>query len=116
MLPHGRMKREADTIKAMIELYCRHHHTDSGSLCADCAELLAYADRRLKKCRFQERKTTCAKCPVHCYKPEMRDKVRNVMRYSGPLMLSRHPVMALMHTVDGLRRTPAGKKNPKSRT
>jgi len=35
----------------------------------------------------------------------MRDRVRVVMRYSGPRMLSRHPLLAVGHLVDG-RGTP----------
>lgn len=106
MLNGSRMKRESDTIKAMITLYCRHHHESSDSLCSNCSGLLAYAFKQLERCPFQEGKTTCAKCPVHCYKPEMREQVRKVMRYSGPLMFSRHPVLTLKHTLDGLRRKP----------
>ncbi len=37
----------------------------------------------------------------------MREKIRRVMRYAGPRMLLRHPVMALLHMVDGLRKEPS---------
>ncbi len=103
---HPRMQRERRTIEAMIRLYCRDHHGGGRSLCPGCAELLDYAFRRLDRCPFQEGKTTCAKCPVHCYKPSMREKVREVMRYSGPRMLWRHPVLALFHLLDGRRKEP----------
>ena len=46
------------------------------------------------------------KCPTHCYKPEMRERVRAVMRYSGPRMLREHPVLAIAHLADGRRRAP----------
>jgi len=42
-------------------------------------------------------KTTCARCAVHCYNPEMRRGICAVMRYSGPRMFFYHPVMALRH-------------------
>ena len=58
--------------------------------------------QRLDHCRFKEDKYTCAKCPVHCYKPAMREKVRQVMRYSGPWMLVLHPVLTLLHYTDEL--------------
>ncbi len=77
----------------------------------ECAPLRDYALERLDKCPFQEGKTTCAKCRVHCYKPEMREKVRTVMRYSGPRMLYRHPVLAVMHLVDSRRKSPARPQN-----
>jgi hypothetical protein len=40
----------------------------------------------------------------------MREKVRGVMRYSGPRMTFRHPVLALFHFIDGLRRKPHGSR------
>lgn len=94
----------------MISLYCRHHHTPSENLCPECKNLLEYAICRLDSCPFGEGKTTCANCRIHCYKPEMREKIREVMRYSGPRMLRRHPVLALFHVIDGIQKQPAGKK------
>lgn len=94
----------------MISDYCRVHHTDQDS-CLECAELLDYALERLKKCPFQEGKTTCVKCPVHCYKPDMRAKIKVVMRYAGPRMIYRHPVLALFHLIDGKRKEPIPSKS-----
>ncbi len=101
-----RIARESKTIALMIALYCRGHH-GGGGLCAECRGLLDYAQARLDKCPFQEGKTTCAKCPVHCYQPSMRERVRQVMRYSGRRMMYRHPLLAVSHFIDGLRREPA---------
>jgi superfamily II helicase len=100
------MAREQRTVEAMIDLYCREQHATEAALCTECAALRDYARQRLARCPFQENKTTCARCPVHCYKRQMRDQIREVMRYSGPRMLTRHPILALMHLVDG-RRKPA---------
>jgi hypothetical protein len=100
---HPRIKREARTIEAMIGLYCRAQHGSGGARCADCAELAHYAQARLDRCPFRENKPTCLRCPVHCYRPDMREKVRAVMRYAGPRMLFRHPVLAVLHLLDGLR-------------
>lgn len=102
----GRMARERRTIDAMIALYCRDHNGGTGSLCPDCLELMEYAHARLSKCPFQASKPTCAKCPIHCYRPAMRERVRAVMRYAGPRMLYRHPILALWHMLDGLRKPP----------
>lgn len=105
-----RLAREERTLAAMIAMYCRDHHgtaaSDAGvGLCDACAELQAYARLRLEKCRYGADKPTCANCETHCYKPEMRERVREVMRHSGPRMLRRHPVLAVAHLVDG-RKTP----------
>jgi hypothetical protein len=82
------MKREKKTVECMIGIYCRDHHHAEGEypagvykLCQKCRELLEYARYRLKNCPFQENKTTCGNCPIHCYKPKMREKIREVMRY-----------------------------------
>ncbi len=104
MFSSRRMQREAATIAAMLGIYCRAHHQAETGLCQDCKELLDYAEKRLKYCPFQEKKTTCGKCSIHCYKPAMREKIRQVMRFSGPRMLLRHPYLALMHTLDGFRK------------
>lgn len=106
---HPRMAREYKTIMLMIRMYCRDHHAPKRNLCEDCAELLEYARMRLGKCPFQGGKTTCLNCPVHCYKPAMRDKVSEVMRYSGPKMLRHHPVLAVRHLIDGRRKEPVEK-------
>ncbi|MGD0281248.1 MAG: nitrous oxide-stimulated promoter family protein [Dissulfurispiraceae bacterium] len=95
--------REEKTVQAMIRIYCGDKHGTKNSLCTDCKELAAYAKSRLAKCPLQEARTACAKCPVHCYKPAMRDRVRDVMRYSGPRMTYRHPVLALFHFVYGIK-------------
>ena len=103
------MARERKTVEAMIRLYCEAHHAPEGLFCPECQELLQYALERLDRCPFQERKTTCAKCPVHCYRPEHREQIRVVMRYAGPRMLFRHPILALLHLWDGIRKAPEGR-------
>ena len=103
LVRQSRIGREEKTLLAMIRFYCRHKHLTTDKLCPDCVELMTYAAERLAHCPFQEIKTTCAKCPVHCYKSVMRDKMRSVMRFSGPRMIYRHPVLALLHFADGLR-------------
>ena len=113
MTERSRVKREARTIETMIGMYCHGlHKKDGNDICTDCRELLDYAVVRLEKCPFQEDKTTCAVCPVHCYKPAMREKIQAVMRYAGPKMITRHPVMALRHSIDGLRKEPASGRKP----
>lgn len=106
----SRIQREAETVAVMIGQYCRINHGEGKDLCADCAELLSYAERSLANCPFQEGKTTCGNCKVHCYKPSMRERIREVMRVIGPRMILTNPVMALRHAVDGLRKEPVQKK------
>ncbi|HUI25120.1 MAG TPA: nitrous oxide-stimulated promoter family protein [Candidatus Kryptonia bacterium] len=89
----------------MIGLFCRDHH-GGRQLCSDCATLLAYAHQRLEKCPFGEDKPTCVKCPVHCYKPACREQVRVVMRYAGPRLLLRRPILAIRHLLDERKPAP----------
>jgi hypothetical protein len=103
---HPRIAREGKTVATMIGLYCHDLHGAGCGLCEQCQELQDYALQRLQRCPFQEGKTTCAKCPVHCYRPEMRERIRSVMRYAGPRMFYKHPAMTLRHMVDGRRKVP----------
>ena len=102
----GRLKRERHTIQAMINIYCRENHHPPELLCIECQELYAYAMQRIEKCPFQAEKPACSKCPIHCYKPNMREKVRCVMRYSGPRMLIYHPILTILHYIDGITKSP----------
>ena len=100
--------KEQETVELMIRLYCKGNHKDvlkdrenkkvsENQLCEECLELLEYSKNRSEKCPFMENKTFCNNCKVHCYSPYMREKIKDVMRYSGPRMIFHHPVMALQH-------------------
>jgi hypothetical protein len=101
-----RLRRERKTVKAMLALYCRHHH-GGPDLCDDCSRLADYADRRLNLCPYGTKKPSCTNCPIHCYRLEERERMREVMRFAGPRMLKRHPILAVMHFVDDRRTAPA---------
>lgn len=83
----------------MVAMYCRRHHGGS-TLCESCAELVDYADSRLERCPYGGDKPACSDCPIHCYRPEPREKMREVMRFAGPWMLWRHPYLAIRHLLD----------------
>ena len=107
MNTHPRLQRERKTIYAMQKIFCRDmHRLPEGKLCAQCSELFDYAMLRLYRCPYQEAKPTCANCPIHCYKKEKREAVRQMMRHSGPKMIFRHPVMAVLHLLDGRKKAP----------
>lgn len=96
-------EREKKMISQMIALYCRRNHHTKGVLCPECAALNDYAHARSEHCPFMETKTFCVNCRVHCYKPDMREKIRAVMRFSGPRMIFYHPVAAIRHVVETKR-------------
>ncbi len=101
-----RIKRERQTIKAMMGIYCAGLHGAGRSLCKPCEELRAYALMRLYKCPYQAKKPTCVKCPIHCYAPPMREKIKAVMRYAGPRLVRSSPLLAALHILDGFRKAP----------
>jgi predicted amidophosphoribosyltransferase len=94
----------------MVIIYCRGEHGSRDGLCPTCQELMDYATKRLEKCPYQETKSTCANCPIHCYQETMREQMRVVMRYSGPRMITRHPYLAVRHLLDGRKEAPPLKK------
>ena len=93
----NRLERERRTIETMIQMYCKKFHDDKKEICQSCKELNEYANFRLKNCPFGENKPTCKNCPIHCYKSDMREEVRKVMRYAGPRMIYSHPIMGFRH-------------------
>lgn len=93
-------QQEQQVIQEMIYLYCKKKHGHKETLCRECQELLDYANQRIEKCPKMEMKTFCSNCNIHCYKKDMREKVKAVMRYSGPRMLIVRPIMVLKHIKD----------------
>jgi hypothetical protein len=112
MLASAAITREQRTIDCMLQIYCRGKHGTATKVCADCAALHSYAMERLERCPFGSDKPTCRRCPVHCYKPAMREEIRGVMAYAGPRMLWSHPVLAIQHLIKD--RKPARVRPAKS--
>ena len=102
--PKSRLERERITIHTMMKMYCKKFHRSTNELCPDCMEIFKYAEERLKNCRFGEDKPACEKCPIHCYKPDMREKARKVMRFAGPRMIYTHPIMGFRHLFKKLKK------------
>lgn len=90
----------------MVALYCAGNH-DAASrteraccgepVCPACKAVDAYAVLRTARCRQMHAKTSCEKCPHHCYRLQEREQIRQVMRYAGPRMLTKHPIAAIRH-------------------
>ena len=98
-----RKTRERKTIEFMVKIYCHGKHSPMANLCSECDNLMQYAKERIDNCILKEKKTTCAKCAVHCYKPAFRKKMKKVMRYAGPRMIYKHPILTILHILDGLK-------------
>ena len=90
------LAKEVRTVKLMVGLYCRRQH-GTRELCESCRELAEYAEARIRGCRYGEKKPACSRCPIHCDKKDMRERITAVMRFAGPRMTWRHPILAIQH-------------------
>lgn len=93
----GRIEKEKKTVDLMISIYCMRKHKYKDGLCKECEELLGYAKKRLDFCKFGDEKKFCSKCPIHCYKKDMRVKIKDVMRFSGPRLIVYNPIDVIKH-------------------
>jgi len=76
-------------LNKFVQVYCRGHHgAGGGALCEECQDLLKYARARVEKCPY-EPKPKCKECPTHCYKPDYRQRMKEVMKYSGMYYVKR---------------------------
>lgn len=104
---------ELGLVERMIRITCEGEHgTARGDLCAECAALLDYVNARLQRCPYGAEKPTCRQCPIHCYRPSERERIKAVMKYAGPRMLLRGDLAALKHLLHDRKSAPAlPKKN-----
>ena len=96
-------QNDKDIAAFMIKWYCKKKHGGKTRLCPSCQELYDYVMYRIEHCPFMETKTFCSTCKAHCYKPEMREKIKDVMRFSGPGLLLHHPAAVIRHIVDTIK-------------
>ena len=98
----SKREKEKKIVSLMISVYCKNKHHRK-QLCEECQALQEYAMLRSNKCPFMENKTFCSNCKVHCYKADMREQIREVMRFSGPRMIFYHPILAIRHVIESRR-------------
>ncbi|MCI7444138.1 MAG: nitrous oxide-stimulated promoter family protein [Clostridium sp.] len=103
-------ENEKKVVNLMIKIYCKGHNHGREIPCSECKKLIEYAELRTNLCPFMENKTFCSNCKVHCYKPDMREKIKEVMKYSGRRMLLYHPILAIKHVKESMKEK-RGKKN-----
>lgn len=111
--PAKKEGHDVRTLARFIALYCRSHHKERApfafkapgfeeifekgpELCPDCARLLKYGLTMRLRCP-QEPKPMCKKCPDPCYRPEYREKIREVMKFSGMYLVKRGRIDLLYH-------------------
>lgn len=95
-------KKDIRLIGKFVEVYCAGKHgaverspfalpADLGprQVCPDCAGFMAYAIAKRMKCPLEAEKPTCKHCRIHCYGKTEREKVREIMAYSGRRLMMR---------------------------
>jgi hypothetical protein len=106
--------RDLKVLSDFVGIYCREKHTGEDKdvfpvkedrlrqalgnkeldLCQDCTRLLNHGIAKLLLCT-QDPKPMCKKCKIRCYAPGYREKIRDVMKFSG-LYLVKHGRLDLM--------------------
>ena len=95
----SRIDNEKRVVERMVKLYCKRK-LHLPTIDDEHKALITYAHKRLDGCKFGEKKTACQLCPIHCYKPDMREKIRAIMRWAGPRMIIYDPIAAIKHLLN----------------
>jgi len=105
-----RVLREKKTLEIMAMLYCKRVHKTPKPMCDRCREVYEYSVLRISSCPRKSYRGVCKGCTIHCFKDEYREEIKKIMRYSGPRLLFKHPLLAIAHVLDGLKKTKGEKK------
>ncbi|BCA79996.1 nitrous oxide-stimulated promoter family protein [Desulfuromonas sp. AOP6] len=102
-------QKDLRVLALFTSVYCHAHHEGEKTspafdgmdfsrftLCAECREFLEYAFSRRIKCPLDP-KPDCKGCHIHCYRPGHREKVREIMRFSGKKLIMRGRLDLLWH-------------------
>ncbi len=106
--------KDIRVLRDFISVFCRENHRAEAkdtflikddrlrnslgdkdvALCQDCGKLLSHGIAKLLLCPYDP-KPMCKKCQTHCYAPGYRERIREVMKFSG-LYLIKHGRLDLM--------------------
>ena len=99
----AKVEKDIRILEKFIQVYCDTKHKDfektivnNLDLCEECFETLNYSILRREFCSLNP-KPSCKNCDIHCYKPDQRQKIKNIMRYSGMHMIKRGRLDWLIH-------------------
>jgi hypothetical protein len=109
----GKELSDMRTLIKFVFIFCRENHDgekaplefkgiDSDEmdmrgilLCPDCIRLARYALAMRLRCPYDP-KPMCKKCPTHCYRRNYREKIREIMKFSG-LYLVKHGRLDMLY-------------------
>ena len=89
----SKVEKDLKVLEKFIQVYCETKHSTRGKpdpreLCEECSKTLDYSIHRREVCPLDP-KPTCKKCPTHCFAPFYRQRIRQVMRFSGMHLIKR---------------------------
>ena len=112
----SKKSKEIKVLADFISVFCREKHRTEAKdifvsseprlagilgnkdimLCQDCRKLLSHGIAKLLLCPYDP-KPMCKKCETHCYAPGYREKIRQVMRFSGMYLVKRGRLDIMVH-------------------
>jgi len=113
---NGKKDKDIRVLGDFISIFCRENHRAEAKdtflikdarlrnsldgrdlvLCTDCRKLLNHGIAKLLLCPY-EPKPMCKKCETHCYAPGYREKIREVMRFSGLYLIKHGRLDLIIH-------------------
>ena len=97
-----RIEKDKKILKKFISIYCKENHLKKGTkeykdgLCRECYELLEYAVKKSENCPLNP-KPQCKHCAIHCYRPDMRQKIKKVMTFSSIWLIKKGRIDWIIH-------------------
>jgi hypothetical protein len=108
--------KELKVLAGFVGIFCRENHAgltrsdfpirDPGLngvlgrrppvLCDECRKLLDHGIAKLLLCTYDP-KPVCKKCPTRCYAPGYRQRIRQVMRFSGLYLVKHGRLDLILH-------------------
>ena len=112
----GKKSKDIKALAGFISIFCREKHGGRSKgaftvkddrlhkvlgdkelvLCEDCRKLLNHGVAKLLLCPYDP-KPMCKKCTTHCYAPGYREKIREVMKFSGMYMIKHGRLDLMIH-------------------
>ncbi len=99
----GDVGKDLNVLEQFIQIYCDTKHKkvdksdkDGSNLCPECHETMNYSRIQRELCPLDP-KPSCKNCDIHCYKPDQRQKIRDIMRHSGMYLIKRGRIDMLLH-------------------
>jgi len=108
--------KDLKVLAGFISIFCRENHrladkdtfyirddrlrralgNKESVLCQDCCKLLDHGIAKLLLCPYDP-KPMCKKCVTHCYAPGYRERIREVMRFSGLYLIKHGRLNLIIH-------------------